>query len=230
MKHIEIIIGGRYDVVDDQGTRHSVEVLRDNGNGTLMVRVDAADEPQPMVKAQLEELLSNSPSDGAYAVHSGKIAKDELSKGKNSSNKKELNDISKDNRKTTKKGITREGIIGCLSWLLILGLPVLIGWSISYCSKRDVKQPKQTIKSKTKSTSTQPDREIEQFVITSADDSVFHYSTACSQLGISPYLSNEYIERKVGKWMCRECGIKEAEFLIHKEEYLNDLRELDSIH
>ena len=137
MKHIEIIIGGRYEVVDEQGTRHSVEVLHDYGNGTLMVRVDGAEEPQPMVKAQLEEWLSNSPSDGAYAVHTGNIDTDELNKGKGNSSKKELNDISKDNRKTTKKGITREGIIGCLSWLLILGLPVLIGWSISYCSKRD---------------------------------------------------------------------------------------------
>lgn len=35
MKHIEIIIGGRYEVVDEQGTRHSVEVLRDNGDETL---------------------------------------------------------------------------------------------------------------------------------------------------------------------------------------------------
>ena len=50
-------VGGRYNVVDEQNTQHEVEVLRDNGNGTLMVRVDGAEEPQPMVKAQLEAML-----------------------------------------------------------------------------------------------------------------------------------------------------------------------------
>ena len=80
------------------------------------------------------------------------------------------------------------------------------------------------------STSTQPEREIKQYVLTTADDSVFHYSTMCSQLGSSPELSNEFVERMAGKWMCAECGIKEAEFLIHKEEYMNDLREADSIY
>ena len=80
------------------------------------------------------------------------------------------------------------------------------------------------------STSTQPEREIKQYVLTTADDSVFHYSTMCSRLDSSPRISNEYVERKAGKWMCDECGIKEAEFLLHKEEYMNDLREADSLY
>lgn len=80
------------------------------------------------------------------------------------------------------------------------------------------------------STSTQPEREIKQYVLTTADDSVFHYSTMCSRLGSSPSISNEYVERQAGKWMCDECGIKEAEFLLHKEEYMNDMREADSLY
>lgn len=52
-----IEVGGRYNVVDEQNTQHEVEVLRDNGNGTVEVRVDGAEEPQPMVKAQLEQML-----------------------------------------------------------------------------------------------------------------------------------------------------------------------------
>lgn len=81
-----------------------------------------------------------------------------------------------------------------------------------------------------RSTSTQPEREIKQYVIITDEDSVFHYSTTCSHLNGSPKLSNEYVERKAGKWMCDECGIKEAEFLIHKEEYMDDLRKADSMY
>ncbi len=52
-----IEVGGRYNVVDEQNTQHEVEVLRDNGNGTVEVRVDGAEDSMPMVKSQLEQML-----------------------------------------------------------------------------------------------------------------------------------------------------------------------------
>ncbi len=116
------------------------------------------------------------------------------------------------------------------TWTLctsIASIIIMILIAIISCSCNRLKTEKDI---KKRSTSTQPDREIKQYVLTTEDDSVFHYSTVCSQLSGSPELSNEYIERKDGKWMCPECGIKEAEFLIHKEEYMNDLREADSIY
>ena len=49
--------GGRYNIVDEQGAQHEVEVLRDNGNGTLEVRVDGAEDSMPMAKDQLAAML-----------------------------------------------------------------------------------------------------------------------------------------------------------------------------
>lgn len=49
--------GGRYNVVDEQNTQHEVEVLRDNGNGTVDVRVDGAEDSIPMAKDQLAAML-----------------------------------------------------------------------------------------------------------------------------------------------------------------------------
>lgn len=49
--------GGRYNVVDEQGAQHEVEVLRDNGNGTVEVRVDGAEDSMPMAKDQLAAML-----------------------------------------------------------------------------------------------------------------------------------------------------------------------------
>ena len=49
--------GGRYNVVDEQNTQHEVEVLRDNGNGTVEVRVDGAEDSIPMAKDQLAAML-----------------------------------------------------------------------------------------------------------------------------------------------------------------------------
>lgn len=49
--------GGRYNVVDEQNTQHEVEVLRDNGNGTVEVRVDGAEDSMPMAKDQLAAML-----------------------------------------------------------------------------------------------------------------------------------------------------------------------------
>jgi hypothetical protein len=79
------------------------------------------------------------------------------------------------------------------------------------------------------STSTCPEDEINRLVITSTGDSMFHYSTMCNKLLSSPKLSNEYLERLKGKWMCPVCGMKEAQFYIHEEEYMSLLKELDSI-
>ena len=50
-------VGGRYDVTDEQGVGHQVEVLHDYGNGTVEVRVDGAEDSMPMMKAQLEAML-----------------------------------------------------------------------------------------------------------------------------------------------------------------------------
>ena len=52
-----IEVGGRYNVVDEQNTQHEVEVLRDNGNGTVEVRVDGAEDSMPMAKDQLAAML-----------------------------------------------------------------------------------------------------------------------------------------------------------------------------
>ena len=49
--------GGRYNIVDEQGAQHEVEVLRDNGNGTVEVRVDGAEDSMPMAKDQLAAML-----------------------------------------------------------------------------------------------------------------------------------------------------------------------------
>lgn len=70
MKHIEIIIGGRYDVVDEQGTRHTIVIVHDYGNGVLEVLIDG--EEHAMAKPQLEEWLTNSITSNIYSIHTGK--------------------------------------------------------------------------------------------------------------------------------------------------------------
>lgn len=210
--------------VNHHGERHTIVIVDDCGNGVLDILMDG--EVQSMAKEQLEEWLSNPLTDDIYAIHTGNRVFDELRKGKDNPNK----DKFKNKQQTTKKGITTEGIIGCLIWFLVLGLPVLIGLSIYYCTRQKPNQSNQARKAFVNNTSTQPNREIKQIVITSTNDSLFHYSTICSRLGTSPELSNEYVERLDGKWMCPECGIKEAEYIIHKDEYMQDLYNLDSIY
>ncbi len=50
-------VGGSYQVMAEDNVPHQVEVLRDNGNGTLEVRVDGDEDSMTMVKAQLEQML-----------------------------------------------------------------------------------------------------------------------------------------------------------------------------
>lgn len=50
-------VGGSYQVMAEDNVPHQVEVLRDNGNGTVEVRVDGAEDSMPMMKAQLEAML-----------------------------------------------------------------------------------------------------------------------------------------------------------------------------
>ena len=54
-----IEVGGRYEVSDDDGV-HEVEVLRDNGNGTLEVRVDGEQHTMPL--DILQQMLGIEPA------------------------------------------------------------------------------------------------------------------------------------------------------------------------
>ena len=296
-KHIEIVIGGRYEVTDKEGT-HEVEVVGDYGGaygeGFLEVRIDGAEETVPlmrenleswlsvedmkdrrfeqgnefsvnhhgerhtivivddcgngvldilmdgevqsMAKEQLEEWLSNPLTDDIYAIHTGNRDLDELRKSEDISNKKEPKDIFKDNRKTIKKGITREGIIGCLSWLLVLGLPVLIGLSIYYCSRdqrlkekaekaaaqdsirREHERIDAKINSKEYKDSVAAVRKLRQdsidrntMVMIFKSDSLCHYSTICSEVkDIKSYqFTSQYNAKQQGKKICPECEERE---------------------
>lgn len=238
MKHIEIIIGGRYEVVDEQGTRHSVEVLRDNDNGTLMVRVDGAEEPQPMAKVQLEELLSNSPSDGAYAVHTGNIDTDELNKGKGNSSKKDIKPSS-----IHKNGSSHLEKLRCLFWILVIGAimtGIYFGCKrdherklelkreyehqkdcIAYAEdsiKREYERIDAKINSKEYKDSVAAVRKLRQdsidrntMVMIFKSDSLCHYSTICSEVkDIKSYqFTSQYNAKQQGKKICPECEERE---------------------
>lgn len=110
---------------------------------------------------------------------------------------------------------------GCGIMLALLIVSIILSLSLpKRCSHRQ--EPQRTKKSNVHSTSTDREREIKQLVISSTGDSVFHYSTMCSKLGRSPEISNEYLERISGKWMCTECALKEIEYSHHKDEIWED--------
>ena len=108
--------------------------------------------------------------------------------------------------------------------LLIVGI-VLYMFLPQRCSHRQ--EPQREKEPEVYSTSTEPEREIKQFVIVSKDDSVFHYSTMCSKLGRAPEISIEYLERRAGKWMCTECALKESEYFLHKDEIWEEYRKME---
>lgn len=289
-KHIEIVIGRRYHIVDGAGEEHDIEVVGDNGNGVLEVRIDGVEYTQPMMRAdleallsvediidrrfepgnefsvnhhgerhtivivddcgngvldilmdgeeqsmakeQLEEWLSNPLTDDIYAIHTGNRVFDELRKGKDNPNK----DKFKNKQQTTKKGITREGINCCLCWLLVLGLPVLIGLSISYCSRdkrlkekaekaaaqdsirREHERIDAIINSKEYQDSVASVRKLRQdsidrntMVMIFKSDSLYHYSTVCSEIKDmnGSQFTSQYNAKQQGKKICPECEERE---------------------
>lgn len=113
------------------------------------------------------------------------------------------------------------GIASCCVFLLIFVAGIAMG---IYFSPK-----KQHADSETKKDSIDWAIESKKIVIICESDSLFHYSTMCEILGRSPKITIEHVARLKGKWMCPICGIKETEYQIHKDEYLKDLKETDSI-
>lgn len=115
---------------------------------------------------------------------------------------------------------------GC--WLVLIVL-VVASFLIKGCGKREATNNEVSHKGSNTSTtdSINWEQEVKKFVLVTEDDSMFHYSTNCELLHHLPEVSFELLERNSGKIMCPLCGIKEAEYVIHKDEYLNDLRSVD---
>lgn len=196
------------------GETHNVVVIYDNGDGIVEVSVDGG-EPSQMAKLSFDEM---------NATYIGqKVLKEPEKKSDDKVNAKvEIKKAPKTKFSKLKDNV-KEFFSSCgCGLILLIALGLLIYFGLTKHQSVKTKEKRSTARD-----SVDWVEEAKKIVIVSDNDSVFHYSTKCEYLGPHPEISIEYVARITGKWMCPYCAIKEVKYDINKEQYLQDLRDLD---